>query len=118
MRRLFYVSTLLVISLTQIRAQVRPEYLYNTTLPYGTLDIRTRISASDYYYLVEGKTFSFRESAPGVRTDTYHKMTNYDTSPFQEGHMRHAKGGDDTFEMNYRFLLPRGHQPEYQPGYP
>lgn len=119
MRRFsIYAVLLLAITLSVGHAQVRPEYLYNANLPFGTLDIRTRINDSDYYYLVEGKTFSFRETAPGIPTESYLKMTNFDTSPYTEGHMRRAKGGDDTFEMNYRFLFPRGHQSGYQPGYP
>ena len=120
MRRFFLYTIFSLIFLQSAGlAQVRPGFLYNPNMPYGTLDIRTEINGkSDYYYLVEGRTFSFRESGPGVPTDTYLKMTNFDTSPFQEGHMRHKKDNDDFFEMNYRLLFPREYQKSYAAGYP
>src|SRR6187551_2174032 len=83
-------------------AQVKSSYEYNTAMPYGTLDIRTRISSTDYYYLLENKTFSFRESAPGVRTNTYVDMTTWDSSPYRQGNLRRRTGTKDAFVMNYR----------------
>ena len=47
--------------------QVDTSYIYNTTTPFGTLDIRLAKSATRYYYLQENRTISFRESAPGVK---------------------------------------------------
>ena len=55
-------ATLLLASLTS-PAQVDTTYVYKTGMPYGTLDIRLAKSSTRYYYLQEGKTFSFRERA-------------------------------------------------------
>lgn len=109
---------LLLILFTSANAQVKPEYLYNTSLPFGTLDIRTKISTSTYYYLEENKTFSFRESAPGVRTNTYVDITSWDSSPYGEGHMRKKNGTTDEFIMNYRLLKPLNYDPNFSDGYP
>lgn len=98
--------------------QVKPEYLYNTSLPIGPLDLRTKISTSTYYYLEENKTFSFRESAPGVRTNTYVDITSWDSSPYGEGHMQKKDGTKDEFIMNYRLLKPLNYDPNFSDGYP
>ena len=86
-------------------AQVKSAYLYNTSMPYGVLDIRTSISATDYYYLKEDITFSYRQAA-GAPTNTYFDMTPFDSSPYQEGHLRRTTAGSDRFVMNYRLLFP------------
>src|SRR5688572_25538463 len=86
-------------------AQVKSSYLYNTSMPYGVLDIRTRISSTNYYYLQEGKTFSYRESSPGVRTNTYNDMTTWESSPYGQGNLRQKNGTSDKFIMNYRLLI-------------
>ena len=99
-------------------SQVDTAYVYNKTAPYGTLDIRIAKSPTNYYYLQEGKTFSFRESEPGVRTGTYRDMTNWDSSPYQEGNLREKTNGGDNFAMNYRMLVPEGYNPGFDPGYP
>lgn len=99
-------------------AQVKPEYLHNTSLPIGPLDLRIKISASNYYYLEENKTFSFRESAPGVRTNTYADVTSWDSSPYGEGHMRKKNGAKDEFIMNYRLLKPSNYDANFSEGYP
>jgi hypothetical protein len=57
-------------------SQVDTSYIYNTNMPYGTLDLRLAKSPTRYYYLQEGITFSYRESEPGVKTNTYVGMTN------------------------------------------
>jgi hypothetical protein len=101
-----------------LNGQVKPEYLHNTTLPIGPLDLRTKISTSTYYYLEENKTFSFRESAPGVRTNTYADITSWDSSPYGEGHMRKKDGTKDEFIMNYRLLKPLNYDPNFSDGYP
>jgi dienelactone hydrolase len=99
-------------------AQVKPAYLYNTNMPYGTLDIRTTISSSQYYYLQENKTFSFRESSPGVRTNTFLDMTSFDSSPYKQGNLRYRNGAGDSFVMNYRLLFPNNYNSAYAEGYP
>ncbi len=99
-------------------AQVKSTYLYNTAMPYGTLDIRTRINASYYYYLQEGKTFSHRESAPGVRTNKYLDMTSWESNPYGQGNMRKKAGTLDQFVMNYRLLMPSNYNATFADGYP
>lgn len=116
--RKFPVLLLLLLFALATSGQVKPEYLYNTTLPIGPLDLRTKISSSTYYYLEENKTFSFRESAPGVRTNTYADITSWDSSPYGEGHMRKKDGAKDEFIMNYRLLKPVNYDPNYSEGYP
>lgn len=98
--------------------QVKSNYIYSTSTPYGTLDLRTRISSSHYYYVTEGKTFSYRESSPGVKTNKFLKMTSFDSSPYKEGHLRVKNGTADKFVMNYRMLMPNNYNPNYSQGYP
>lgn len=105
-------------AITYSYGQVNSNYEYSTSMPYGTLDIRTRISSSDFYYLQENTTFSFRESSPGVRTNKYHDMTSWDSSPYTEGNLRRRMGTLDKFVMNYRLLFPSGYSSTYSPGYP
>ena len=118
MKAIFTLTMCWLTVVTFSSAQVQPGYEYNTSMPYGTLDIRTTISATDYYYLQENKTFSFRESSPGVRTNTYHDMTSWDSSPYKEGNLRRKTGSVDKFIMNYRLLFPGGYSDTYEPGYP
>ena len=99
-------------------SQVDTTFIYNTTTPYGTLDIRLAKSATRYYYLQENKTFSFRESSPGVRTDTYRDMTSWNSSPYTQGNLRERSGTADYFIMNYRLLFPVSYNPSYTQGYP
>jgi dienelactone hydrolase len=99
-------------------AQVKSNYLYSTSMPYGTLDIRTKISASNYFYLQEGKTFSFRESSPGVRTNSYMDMTSFESKPYGQGNLRRKNGTSDQFIMNYRLLPPLNYNAAYAEGYP
>jgi len=61
-----------------VLAQVDTTFIYNQQTPYGTLDIRIAKSPTRYYYLQEDVTFSFRESAPGVKTNTFLDMTAWD----------------------------------------
>src|SRR5690606_23912333 len=74
--------------------------------------------STQYYYLQEGVTFSYREDASGVRTNTFRDMTSWDSSPYAEGNLREKSGNTDTFIMNYRLLFPSGYQPNYSEGYP
>jgi len=87
-------------------------------MPYGTLDIRLRKSATRYYYLQPDRTFSYRESSPGVKTNTYRDMTSWDSSPYSEGNLREKNGAADYFILNYRLLFPLNYQQSYSPGYP
>jgi hypothetical protein len=116
--RLLFCLTLLFSFSLITPAQVKPEYLYNTGMPYGTLDIRTNISESNYYYLEEGETFSFRETVPGNKSTIYRDMTDWDSSPFDQGHLRYKKDATDQFVMNYRLLKPRNYDPSFPDGYP
>jgi hypothetical protein len=117
MHQWFLVLTFLCIYRFSL-GQVQPSFLYNTGMPYGTLDIRTRVSASNYFYLKEGETYSYRETSPGVKSKTYLDMTDWDSSPYEEGHMRHAKGQQDEFIMNYRLLKPVNYDENFSEGYP
>ncbi|MGC1242340.1 MAG: prolyl oligopeptidase family serine peptidase [Chryseosolibacter sp.] len=118
MKRIFTLSIACLLAGYYCIAQVKGNYQYSTSMPYGTLDIRTRISSTNYYYLQENKTFSFRESSPGVKTDNYHDMTGWDSSPYKQGNLRHKNGAADDFVMNYRLLFPNGYQSTYAQGYP
>ncbi len=100
------------------RGQVDTSYVYNTSTPFGTLDIRLAKSATRYYYLQENITFSYRESSPGVRTNTYRDMTSWDSSPYSQGNMREKNGSKDYFIMNYRLLFPQSYNASYSEGYP
>ena len=99
-------------------SQVDTTHIYDTSTPFGPLDIRIAKSATSYYYLQEGQTFSFRESAPGVKTNTYRDMTSWDSSPYSEGHLRERTDSGDNFIMNYRLLTPEGYNPDHAQGYP
>ena len=101
-----------------IFSQVDTTFIYNANTPYGTLDIRIAKSSSRYYYLQENKTFSFRESPPGVRTGTYRDMTSWDSSPYRQGNLREKNGTADYFILNYRLLLPLNYSTSYAAGYP
>jgi hypothetical protein len=117
MRKSLLVIIYLILSL-EASAQVDTSYIYNTNTPYGSLDIRIAKSSTRYYYLQEGKTFSFRENSPGVRTNTFKDMTAWDSSPYEEGNLREVDGSVDNFVMNYRLLKPQGYDPNYGKGYP
>ena len=108
----------MVIGYYQSFGQVDTTFIYNNNMPYGSLDIRLAISATWYYYLEENKTFSFRESAPGVRTNTYRDMTSWDSEPYMQGHLREKNSSSDEFVMNYRLLLPQNYNASYAAGYP
>lgn len=118
MKRIFTLFVACMVAGCYTFAQVKGPYQYNTNMPYGTLDIRTRISSSDYYYIQENITFSFRESSPGVRTNKYHDMTGWESSPYGQGNLRRKTGTVDKFQMNYRLLKPNGYTSTYTAGYP
>lgn len=61
------------------------------------------------YKIIEG-TFSNRE------TGTYHKMLNYDTSPYEDYYLTN---NNNSFRMNFRLLKPNGYdQTNTQKKYP
>jgi hypothetical protein len=102
------IALVLLIMLTlcgQAASQVDTAFIYNENTPYGTLDLRLRKSSSNYFYLQEGETFSFRTEG-GERTDTYLHMTAWDSNPYQQGQLREKFSTSDRFVMNYRLLLP------------
>ncbi len=101
-----------------VYAQVDTTFIYRTNTPYGTLDLRIAKSLTRYYYLQENKTFSYRESAPGVKTNTYTDMTSWDSSPYSEGNLREKNGSYDYFVLNYRLLFPANYSQAYSKGYP
>jgi len=118
MRSIFLsvLSLLLVVGVCS--AQVDTTNIYNTNTPFGTLDLRIAKSATTYYYLQEDVTFSFRQSAPGVPTNTFFDMTSWDSSPFGQGNLREKSSTSDKFVMNYRLLKPQGYNASYANGYP
>src|SRR5687768_10133750 len=118
MSKSFRLALALLCSPIFLFAQVDTSFIYSTTMPYGTLDIRLRKSATRYYYLQEDTTFSFRESSPGVKTNTYRDMTSWDSSPYKQGNLRERSGTQDLFVMNYRLLPPVNYNPNFADGYP
>src|SRR5688572_3892442 len=99
-------------------SQVDTTFIYKTNTPFGTLDLRIAKSTTRYYYLQENKTFSFRESSSGVKTDTYRDMTSWNSSPYTQGNLREKNGSYDYFILNYRLLFPVNYTPTYAQGYP
>ena len=118
MKKILGPWTVIMICCQLAYAQVDTTFIYSTTKPYGTLDIRIAKSATRYYYLQENKTFSFRESSPGVKTGTYRDMTSWDSSPYTQGNLREKNGSADYFVMNYRMLFPSNYNASYSEGYP
>jgi hypothetical protein len=109
------VGMLLLIG--NVFCQVDTTYIYNTSMPYGALDIRVAKSASRYYYLKEGMTFNYRQSG-GQQTDSYLDMTSWDSSPYTQGNLREKNGKLDYFILNYRLLFPSAYNATYSNGYP
>lgn len=101
-----------------LTAQVDTAFIYNTGMPYGTLDLRLAKSSTRYYYLQENRTFAFRESSPGAKTNSYKDMTSWNSSPYAQGNLRETNGSADYFIMNYRLLEPLNYSNTYKPGYP
>jgi hypothetical protein len=112
------VGLILLLSASSVFAQVDTSFIYNAATPYGVLDIRIAKSPTNYYYLQENITFSFRESSPGVKTNSYTDMTSWDSSPYTQGNLREKNGKNDYFVMNYRLLFPLNYNPNFADGYP
>jgi predicted esterase len=117
MKKIFAIPFLLAIGITSF-GQVDTAFIYNNNTKYGSLDIRIAKSPTWYYYLNEGQTFSFRESSPGVKTNTYLDMTSWDSSPYLQGTLREKNGSVDNFVLNYRLLPPKDYNASYANGYP
>lgn len=98
-------------------SQIDTAHVYSRNTAFGTLDIRLSKGGDHHYYLEEGRTFSFRTDHTGP-TNSYLKMTAWDSSPYSEGHMRERSSGADLFVMNYRLLKPQQYKPELAGGYP
>ncbi len=93
--------------------QVDTSFIFNENTAYGTLDIRIAKSPTNYYYLEEGKTFSFR-TENGQRTDSYLHLTAWDSNPYEQGQLREKFPSSDRFIMNYRLLKPANFNPATQ----
>jgi hypothetical protein len=117
MGKRFRILFALIIIFQTAQSQVDTTFIYNNSTPYGSLDIRIAKSASNYYHLVEDKTFSFRQNG-GVNTDTYVDMTSWDSSPYSQGHLKEKTSTSDNFVLNYRLLKPENYNAAYSPGYP
>lgn len=107
--RIVLLLTFIVLLSPPATGQVDTILIYNEGTAYGTLDLRLRKSETHYYYLREGKTFSFRKEN-GQRTDNYLHMNAWETSPYEQGQLRERIGDRDRFVMNYRFLKPENIQ--------
>lgn len=110
MKRILVPFIIMLAMATTTVAQVDTSYIYNPNTPYGTLDIRLRKSASNYFYLEQGKTFSYR-TENGVRTNNYLHLTSWDTQPYLQGQLREQFVSSNRFIMNYRLLLPENYKP-------
>src|SRR5687768_11980133 len=108
MKKPLFLLAFCLIFLAPSFSQVDTSFIYRENMPYGTLDLRIAKTSNRYYYLQEDTTFSFRESTPGVKTNTYLDMTSWDSSPYAEGNLRERVGSADNFVMNYRLLKPVG----------
>src|SRR5688500_10412311 len=93
-------------------SQVDTTYIYSTNNPFRTLDVPIAKSATNYYYLHEGQTYTFRS------TNTFFDMTALDSSPNKEGHLPEKTGTADNFIMKYRLLGPDRYNPTFEDGYP
>jgi hypothetical protein len=108
MNRILFLLILVSLSFAAT-GQVDTAFIYNESTPYGVLDLRLKKSESDYYYVDEGKTFSFR-TENGQRTNTFLSLNAWDTDPYQQGELREKLPSTDRFIMNYRLLLPANFQ--------
>lgn len=118
LNRIAGLGVILLLLVSSAHAQVDTTHIYNTSTPFGTLDIRLAKSSTRYYYLKENQTFGFRESAPGIKTNKYFDMTPWDSSPYTEGNLREKNGSADYFVLNYRLLFPANYNASYAAGYP
>lgn len=111
------LASIFIMSFTHVHCQIDSAFLFDTHTPYGALDIRLSRGEGHFYYLKENSTFSFREDQDGP-TNTYLKMTAWDSGPYGEGHMRERSDSADRFVMNYRLLVPQQYDAALTNGYP
>jgi chitodextrinase/pimeloyl-ACP methyl ester carboxylesterase len=116
-KRLTSLTVLCVFLHFTCLSQVDTTYIHKNGTPFGALDLRIAKSPTNYYYLAEG-TYAFRESSPGVRTNTFYDMTSWDSGPYIEGHLMERTSTGDKFVMNYRLLIPQDYNASYAEGYP
>jgi predicted esterase/fibronectin type 3 domain-containing protein len=84
------------------------------TLVYTALSAQnsdTSLISLANFKLYKG-TYSWRD------TDQFHNMTNWDSKPYKEGHLRQLSGSSWIFRMNYRLLFPNSYDAKYKKGYP
>lgn len=113
-----FLCVLIFLISPEIKAQVDTSYLYGPKFGDANLDLRIYINANNYYYLEDGKTFSFR-AVDGQPTNTYLPLAGFNTSQYTEGHMRRKNGTTTSqFIMNYRLLYPKNYDENYADGYP
>lgn len=98
-------------------SQIDTLHIHNPVASFGPLDLRISKSPTNYYYLQEDVTFSFRENN-GVKTNSYLDMTAWDSHPYRQGNMREKTEAGDLFTMNYRLLIPQAYDASYSKGYP
>jgi hypothetical protein len=116
-KRSIILIVLFMSIIRQTMCQVDTTFIYNQQGALGPLDLRIAKSSTNYYYLQEGRTFSFRE-VDGVRTNSFLDMTAWDSKAFEEGNMREKTNNNDLFVMNYRLLKPKNYNHSYVDGYP
>lgn len=113
---LFSISFFSVFSQAPYEAgdPVKPQWIFNTAKDLS-LDLAG-------FTLIEGKTFSFRESPTnsGIKTDTYYDMTtipSWNSSQYKQGYLFKDIGQFSVY-MNYRLRFPSGYDSTYSQGYP
>lgn len=115
---IIFLNAMLLLIASSLQAQVDTSYIYGPMFGDNNLDIRIFINQNNYYYLEEGKTFSFR-AVDGVPTDTYQPMAGFNSSQYTQGHLRRKNGVNTSqFIMNYRLLFPKNYDDDYAEGYP
>src|SRR5690606_15526403 len=112
-KRLTCLTVLCVFLHFTCLSQVDTTYIHKNGTPFGALDLRIAKSPTNYYYLAEG-TYAFRESSPGVRTNTFYDMTSWDSGPYIEGHLMERTSTGDKFVMNFRLLITQDYNDSYE----
>lgn len=57
-------------------------------------------------------TYSWRDG------ESFHDMTNWNSSSYTQGHLKQLNGSNWQFRMNYRLLFPQNYNAGYDKGYP
>lgn len=116
--RSYFLSFILLFTFSAVSyGQVDSSYLYDPHTPYGALDIRVSRGKGHSFFIEENRTFSFRANN-GEPTNTYLKMTAWDSSPYGEGHLKEKTDTTERFIMNYRMLRPVTYDRFFREGYP